>query len=277
MTKYFSIFLLFLLPVQLFGQTNDCMQVRDVSENEKAFKSGERLVYVINYQWGLVNTDVGEAEARVTKIERSEFGTHYHSVIRGHTYKFYDIFFKVRDLFESKFDVSNGRPFYFHRDIAEGRYRIKNTFFFNQDNSIDARVERGDNNIKDTLLQGNECTFDLVSLFYFARNMDFSGVSDGDPQPIVFVIDDEVFNMYYRYIGKESIKVPGMGKFRTMKFAAKVVAGEVFSGEEEIVLWVSDDNNKVPLLFETPIKVGKVKGRLSIAENLKFPLTSKIN
>ncbi|MDD2419938.1 MAG: DUF3108 domain-containing protein, partial [Bacteroidales bacterium] len=172
---------------------------------------------------------------------------------------------------------SNGRPFYFHRDIAEGRYRIKNTFFFNQDNSIDARVERGDNNIKDTLLQGNECTFDLVSLFYFARNMDFSGVSDGDPQPIVFVIDDEVFNMYYRYIGKESIKVPGMGKFRTMKFAAKVVAGEVFSGEEEIVLWVSDDNNKVPLLFETPIKVGKVKGRLSIVENLKFPLTSIIN
>lgn len=95
-------------------------------------------------------------------------------------------------------------------------------------------------------------------------------------QPISFAIDKEIFNVYYRYEGKEIKKIPGLGHFRTLKFAAKVISGEVFSGKSEIVLWVTDDNNKIPLLFETPIKVGIVTGRLDSFENIKFPLTSKI-
>lgn len=67
-----------------------------------------------------------------------------------------------------------------------------------------------------------------------------------------------------------------MGQFRTLKFAARVVAGEVFSGKEELTIWVTDDRNRVPLMFETPIKVGSVVGRLSTFKNLKHPLTSKI-
>jgi hypothetical protein len=67
-----------------------------------------------------------------------------------------------------------------------------------------------------------------------------------------------------------------VGVFNTLKFAARVVAGEVFDGKEELTIWVSDDRNKVPLYFETPIIVGRVSGRLSYYENLKFPLSCKI-
>ena len=45
--------------------------------------------------------------------------------------------------------------------------------------------------------------------------------------------------------------MPGLGVFRTLKFAAKVVAGEVFTGEQEMIIWVSDDMNRVPLLFDS--------------------------
>ena len=62
----------------------------------------------------------------------------------------------------------------------------------------------------------------------------------------------------------------------TLKFAAKVVAGEVFKGEEEMIIWVSDDYNKVPLYFESPIIVGKVSGRLKRYSGLKYPLSSKL-
>ena len=105
---------------------------------------------------------------------------------------------------------------------------------------------------------------------------DFSRVTPGEDQPVSFAIDDEIFNLYYRYIGREKKRVPGVGVFNTLKFAARVVAGEVFDGKEELTIWVSDDGNKVPLYFETPIIVGRVSGRLSHYENLKFPLSCKI-
>lgn len=253
-----------------------CMPVVNVSEQDRSYKDGELLVYKINYVWGMIQTDVGEARVKVTRKNLPPYGDHFHAVINGETYKFYDIFFKVRDLFEAKFNTTNGRPYYFHRDIEEGRYRMKNTYYYNNDYSIQASVKRKQAPVVDTLMQATECTFDLVSLFYFVRNFDYSKTPIGVNQPITFAIDKEIYNVYYRYEGKEVKKIPGLGYFRTLKFAAKVVSGEVFSGKSEIVLWVTDDKNKVPLLFETPIKVGSVTGRLNNFENLKFPLKSKI-
>ena len=50
----------------------------------------------------------------------------------------------------------------------------------------------------------------------------------------------------------------------------------MFTGKDDMFIWVTDDENKVPLLFESPIIVGRVQGRLTSYKNLKSPLTSKI-
>ncbi|MEF9930863.1 MAG: DUF3108 domain-containing protein [Bacteroidales bacterium] len=236
------------------------------------YKDGESLTYVINYRWGSVNTDVGEAVTSLTYNNGI-----FHSIIKGRTYKFYDVFFKVREHFESKFYEYPMRPYYFYRDTYEGKYRMRNTFYFNNtDYNIKARIQRYEDLPKDTILTGKEHTFDLVALFYNVRNINFEATPIGVKQPISFAIDDDVFNFYYVYEGKEIKKISGIGTFRTLKFAVKLVAGSVFTGKEEMVVWVTDDNNKIPLLFESPILVGKVSGRLSKWVNLKYSLTSKI-
>ena len=272
------LFAISLFSISLFAgvKVKPCTPVKDVPEHLRAYDHGESLVYVINYRWGVINTDVGEAAVNLTKKLHPNGEEYFHSVITGITYKFYDVFFKVRDLFESKFSTKNGRPFYFHRDIHEGKYTMKNTFYFQPDYTIKAKVERKTDPVIDTVLVGRECTFDLVSLFYFSRNIDFSNIPAGIEQPISFAIDNEVFELYYRLIGPEIKRIPGMGQYKTLKFAARVVAGEVFSGKEELIIWVTDDRNRVPLMFETPIKMGRVIGRLSSFKNLKHPMTSRI-
>ena len=75
------------------------------------YKDGESLTYVVTYKWAAINTDVGEA---VTNLLYSD--GMFHSVITGKTYKFYDIVFKVREHFESKFYEDPIRPHYFHRN-----------------------------------------------------------------------------------------------------------------------------------------------------------------
>lgn len=253
-----------------------CAPVTVISEKDRAFGHGEILKYTVSYNWGMVNSDVGEIEASLNRVKDPKYGDVFHSVIRGNTFRFYDVFFKVRDLFESKFRVDNGRPLYFHRDISEGKYRMKNWYQFRDDYSIEAKVQRKNRDVMDTILKGDICTFDLVSLFYFSRNLDFSNVPEGVEQPISFAIDSQIYNLYYKFIGKEVFRLRGVGTFNSLKFVVRVVAGEVFSGKEEITLWVTDDKNKVPLYFESPIIVGRVSGRLKSYDNLKHPLTSKI-
>ncbi|MBQ5803096.1 MAG: DUF3108 domain-containing protein [Bacteroidales bacterium] len=235
---------------------------------------GESLTYVVNYKWTAVNTDVGEAVTSLSYIDSLGL---FHSVITGKTYKFYDIIFKVREHFESKFYDDPVRPHYFYRKTQEGRYRIQNTFRFEKDtNLIRASVQKYDREPVDTLLVGTGNTFDIPALFYKVRTIDVDSVAVGVKYPISFAIDDDVYNFYFILVGREEKKVRGLGTFKTLKFAVKLVAGSVFTGKDDMFIWVTDDENKVPLLFESPIIVGRVQGRLVEYSNLKGPLTSKI-
>ena len=202
------------------------------AQEELPFKSGETVAYTLNYTWGGVLTDVGSAVCQLS-YEDGE----YHAVINGYTFKFYDIFFKVRERFETKFSPTTLRPSYFYRSAAEGKYRMKNTFYFNNRNyTIKSITQKYDRQPFDTVLQGSPNTFDLLSLYYHSRTLSFGNIPIGQKQPINFVIDKEIYNLYFIYLGKAVKKVPGYGTFRTMKFAVRVVAGNVFSGKDDMLI-----------------------------------------
>ena len=104
--------------------------------------------------------------------------------------------------------------------------------------------------------------------------MDFAAVEPGRKYPMTFAIDDDVFNVYFILYGPETIKVKGLGTIRTIKFAAKLLEGEVFKGEEDMMIWVTDDDNRLPVYFEAPLLVGTATGRMTGYEGLKHPFTA---
>ena len=242
----------------------------NAQDNAHPFKSGEKLDFILNYTWGGVITDVGSATCVMTTS-----GENYNVLITGKTYKFYDMFFKVRERFESTFTTTL-RPVKFNREAAEGKYRMKNTLTFKSDNSISSRTQKYDRTPVDTVLFGTANTMDLITLFYKSRSQSYSESAIGKKMPLEFVIDKEIYKLYFIYQGKENKKIPGLGTYRTMKFTAKVVAGNIFDGKEDMTIWVTDDKNKIPLMFESPILVGKVQGRLSSMSGMKYPVTSKL-
>ncbi|MBQ3382998.1 MAG: DUF3108 domain-containing protein [Bacteroidales bacterium] len=240
-------------------------------KNDYPFQSGEKLNFVMNYTWGGVVTDVGAATCQVTYSDG-----YYNVLLTGRSFKFFDMFFKVRERFETKFSEETFRPVRFHREASEGKYYMNNTLLFNKNYTINSHTQKKNRPPLDTLLIGTAGTRDLLTLFFKYRTMDFPESSIGVKKPLEFVIDKEIYNLYFIYLGKETKKIPGAGTFKTMKFAAKVVAGNVFDGKEDMTIWVSDDQNKIPLFFESPVIVGKVQGRISTIQGNKYPLSSKV-
>jgi hypothetical protein len=120
-----------------------------------------------------------------------------------------------------------------------------------------------------------DCIHDVISAVYYARNINFDNYKVGDKIYLSLFLDDEVHNIYIRYMGKETIKTR-YGKFRTIKFKPLLIKGSMFEGGEKMTVWVSDDANHLPLRIESPIVVGNVKVDMMGYRNLRYPLSSMI-
>jgi len=208
----------------------DCTPALMISDEDRAFRDGERLEYVIQYRCLGIRSDVGNARMTVSRSADAGGRPTFYALASGETVKFFDSFFKVRDVYKARFFADNGRPVWFHRDVNEGGYMVTNDMKWDiGTDEISAYADYiSSGHRKDTLLAGKPCTYDLISMFYAARNIDYSDVIPGRNYPLSFVIDDEIYDIYFRFEGYEEKKVPKIGSFKTMKFALMVIAGEVF-------------------------------------------------
>ena len=254
--------------------SSSCVPVKDISNGNVAFKSGEKMYFTMHYNWGMINSDIGSAEVKLDEVTLNGQKC-FRCAVTGKTTRIYDFFFKVRENFTSWFTMDGLRPLKFSRDTYEGGYVAKNTYIYNWDAAepyISADVYSSSSGQKNLELPLTPCTFDLPSLFFFARNIDMTKVEKGKKYPMTFAIDDEVYNVHFIYYGPEVRNVPGIGKVNALKFSARLIAGEIFKGDTDVMMWISDDENKMPLYFEAPILVGTASGRLTGYSGLKYPL-----
>lgn len=255
-----------------------CVPVMSVAEDSLVFQAGESLSFALQYTWGALNTDVGHATIRLDSLTFNGEEAFLISAY-GKTVKFFDWVFKVREDFKSWFTRDGLRPLKFTRDTYEGGYVAKNTYLYDwslDDPQIHADVYSSKRGQRSLDLPLTPCTFDLPSLFYFSRNMDFDVVEPGRRYPMTFAIDDDIYNVYFILYGRQTIKVKGIGNVKVIKFAAKLLEGEVFKGEEDMIIYISDDMNRLPVYFEAPLLVGRATGRLTGWEGLKHPFSSII-
>ena len=255
-----------------------CVPVRTVDEEKLAFHAGEKMEFVLHYKWGAINADVGTATVTLDSL-RFNGQEAFRCRVFGKTSKFFDHFFMVRENFSSWFTRDGLRPLKFTRDTYEGGYEARNTYLYRWDAAepyIAADIYTSKMGQKSMDLPLTPCTYDLPALFFFARNMDIENVEPGKKYPMTFAIDEEVYNVYFILYGRETIKVKGLGTVNTIKFAANLLEGEVFKGEEDMMIRISDDENRLPVYFEAPLRVGVAAGRMSGYEDLKYPFTSLV-
>src|SRR5690606_29311613 len=108
-----------------------------------------------------------------------------------------------------------------------------------------------------------------------ARNIDYGKYKPGAKIPFTMFLDDEVYHLYIRYVGKARIKTK-YGVFNAIKIQPLLIEGTLFKGGEDMVVWVSDDRNHIPLRVESPILVGSIKVDMMSYANLRHPLSSLV-
>jgi hypothetical protein len=261
MARYIPLYLILLFfSLSVTAQTDFC-GIKNIS-----FKEGERLDFKVYYNLGNLWVGAGIATFNI-KLEDLHGKKVYHITGDGTTLKSYDWFFKVRDKYETFLDVETLLPHKFLRNVDEGGYKIHNNVTFNQ--------EIGQAISTKGVYKVPKCIQDVLSAIYYARNIDYSKYKPGDKIPFSMFLDDEVFELYIRYMGKERITTR-YGTFNTIKISPLLIKGTIFKGGEKMMVWVSDDNNHLPVRIDSPILVGSIKVDLLGYANLRNPTTGLI-
>ncbi|HRD54113.1 MAG TPA: DUF3108 domain-containing protein [Flavobacteriales bacterium] len=232
--------------------------------NHNAFKAGEKLTYVVHYGW----MNAGEAVVELREAEQPIMGRKVlRAVGRGRSLGAFNTFYKVDDYYESQFDAEGVFPWMFQRRVSEGGYEFSQDYFYRQHKN-EVVTQKQQTHAVPSSVQ------DMLSAFYYARTIDFSNARPGDVYTIQTFLDDELWPLQMKYVGKETIKLRN-GKYRCMKFQPVVQEGRVFKTNDDLNVWITDDGNKIPVLAQAKVLVGSIKMELSQYEGLSHPIAKQ--
>ncbi|NND34692.1 MAG: DUF3108 domain-containing protein [Saprospiraceae bacterium] len=245
-----------------FAEEQPCSVVNSV------FNPGEKIVYKIYYNWGFIWIAAGEVVFNVV-----DKGDQYHISAAGRTYKSYDWVFKVRDYYDSYVAKETLLPKRTIRKVLEGNYRLYDdvTYQHHRSKAISKKGKSAED-LETEEVTLNGCTHDVLSSIYMMRNLDFADKPAGSRLPMNIYLDRKIYSLDVIYAGKDDAKrIKGLGQCSALEFRPQLVVGNVFKDNEGMIVWVSNDDNKIPLMIESPISVGSVKAVLSEYSGLKYP------
>lgn len=244
-------------------ETDQNETLRSVSQT--SFGRGEYLEYKVSY--GLF--DAAKATLEIKPESQNVKGRKtMHIVGKGRSSGALRWFFKVDDSYETYVDEEAILPWRFIRHVREGGYKLDRSIDFDQYKNKAIVFQK---DTKNYTVKPN--TQDLLSAFYYARTLDLRSAKVGQEFIINTFFDREMYPLKIKYLGKEEIETD-LGEFNCLKFRPMVEKGRVFKEEEDMTLWLSDDENKVPIRLKTNLLIGSIKMDLATYKNLSVPLNT---
>ncbi|MGZ3873540.1 MAG: DUF3108 domain-containing protein [Mucilaginibacter sp.] len=227
---------------------------------EPVFKAGEELNYKLKYGF----FTAAETRIKVTESDKKFDGRPaFHIVADSKTAGTFDIFYKVRNRYETYVDQKTLEPFFYTENRKEASYRHSDNVTFNH-NTDKITADKGVFPFKGKV-------FDFLSAYYFARSIDISKIHIGQTFSLQYFLEDGIHSMEITYAGKEKMDC-SVGTFNCLKFNPTIIPGRVFRKSSKLYLWITDDNNRIPVKAHVELIVGSVTMDLTGATNLKYPL-----
>ena len=86
--------------------------------------------------------------------------------------------------------------------------------------------------------------------------------------------DDETTKFKLKFAGREDITTK-FGVVSSMIFKPMVQSGRVFKEQESLTVWISDDDNRLPIRIKADLAVGSIKADLDAFKGLNNPFKIK--
>lgn len=221
----------------------------------------EKLNYVVTYKWGLIQKDAGDAE-----ITTAPHANGYQFKLTAKTKPWADHLYKVRDTLISVVDKQTLFPYHYTRIAHEKDRYSRDDISFNHSGEkvkgVAKKVrERKDGTINKTEkeLEGLSPTFDLLSVFFFLRNIDYANLAKGEKITSTIFSGDQVEKLTVSCLGKEEVKLKDKSKHEAWHIVFKFTSKGGTKSSDDIDCWISTNPQHIPLLVIASLPIGHVR------------------
>ena len=219
------------------------------------FNGGEKLSFWVGFSSLLTGKiSAGDAQIEIaTKVNSANNQKVYQVLGKGATSGFVELFYVINYKYESFIDHDNFTPMKLTVNKFENDKKKEDVVYFNQNDHV------AKSKSKKTTIPAN--VQDLLSAFYYIRMQDFSNLKKGDFLQVPVFLDDTVINSKIIFDGRESVETK-KGKFKCLAFKPMMMKGNIFKQAFPATVWLTDDGDRLPVLFELKLTVGKMRVEL---------------
>jgi hypothetical protein len=229
-------------------------------EKKPAFAPGEVLGFRLHYGFITAGTAILEVNSTTDEVTKRKC---YKVTGSARSAKSFDWIFRVRDSYESIIDVNTMLPYQFNRKIEEGKYRKEEHVRFDHVKGI-ATNEGEEFKIPENVQ-------DIISFFYYVRTLQFDNAVIGQIFPIMGFLDNKIVPLNVKFLGRETFKSE-LGKINCIVLEPQLKEGKVVKNGENMRVWLSDDQNKIPVRVQASILAGSLNMDITSVKNLVSPL-----
>lgn len=235
------------------------------------FQPGELLEYKVTFGMFAVAKAQIRTFSSLYKINKRDC---FRVEVRGKTSGAVDWVARVDDTWGSYFDSLSLYPLMSYRNIKESNYRKNEITRFDYANSmieLKTKNQKTGKMNEPKLFQFPEPVYDLISGCQFLRAQSYSEIATGDTLKVKGVFEDEFYEMEILYEGTEAVKTK-LGFLECHRLVPIMPDNKLFDGENAITLWLSADENRIPVLIDANMFIGNASCELIGHKNLKAPL-----
>lgn len=244
---------LLLLAVSLAYAEHAQRTGNNVVTHNHAFSPGEVLTYSIS--WSNI-VEAGIAKMEVKRDDRNDGAQAYRLVSTARSVGMVAAFYTVRDTVQSVLDTRELYSLSYHLDQTHGRRKKKRQSIFDHEAGTVVVMEDGKKETFDIPPRVHDA---LSSMYYLRTRTDFST----DHAIIIDVFDSgKNWAVEVHTLGRETIKT-ALGEFKTIKVKTYPKYEGVFLHKGEIIIWLTDDNRKIPVLMKSKITIGSIVATLT--------------
>lgn len=231
----------------------------------QAFGFGERLNFDVSY--GFITA--GEAAMFIDTAEADINGHKcYHVEFEVASKPSFDWLYKVRDHYETYLDIDGIFPWRFEQHIREGGYTRDFSADFDQVKHIASTTEGKS-------VQAPEFVQDILSAYYFVRTMDLKSLHKDDVVHLQNFYKDTVHSLDVQVLGRQQVEVDA-GTFNCVVIEPLVTEGGLFKSSGRIIIWLTDDDRKIPVKVSTKVVIGSIDAVLTSYSGIRGPIDAKV-
>lgn len=258
------------IPPLLLTHPSDSISPIHLTEKTSAFEPfqiGELLVY--EFQFGFLDA----AEATVQLLKHPSTDSLIIAEATGQSLGAFNWFFKVHDVYRSTMIKKSGYPKRFERAIQEGGYELSQDYQFDWNKGhVQTRTSKGGHPLPSdarTYLL-DEPMHDMISSLFALRSLSFDSMLLGDTLTLPLFMDEEKFPLRLMFGGVEEVHTEE-GTWDCLVFHPIIQTGRIWKNPDDLTVFVSDDDNHIPIMAETRILFGNITMKLTHAEGLRNP------